>query len=143
MLINGFQGNNVTDTHTETSKLDGTRSNSASQQNTGGRNSPDLKNRTIMSHRSHKNSTMRISDTSALSKRTTPYNSKKDFRVFESDERLANSRSFYRRSCRDIVAKCRKPSNPVDPGPIPAPLGLKGVLSRTRLASAHGGRRHL
>ena len=65
------------------------------------------------------------------------------FRVFDNAFMMEDARSMYTRSCRDIVKKCRKPSNPANPGPIPALLPLKGVLERTRLASANGGRRNL
>ena len=84
-------------------------------------------------------SNLNVNDSTQMSGRYRM--NKEQFKVFETARAMSELRHVYTKSCRDIVASCRKPSNP-GPGPIPAPLSLMGIMHRQRLRSAAGtGRR--
>ena len=77
-------------------------------------------------------SSLRTSDNSILSKRQMKM---AQLRVFDTSLLRKNLRNEFTKSCRDIVAMCKKSSNP-RPGPIPAPTPLVEVIQKYRAKSA-------
>jgi len=77
-------------------------------------------------------SQLKVNDSTLLSRKTL---SKVQIKALEAHRVMSELKTSYTKSCREIVFKQRRSSNP-RPGPIPAPLPLAGVLQRQRNRSA-------